>query len=95
MVRHGFSLAILPFTQRTPVAQNLPRSLKDIRNAIPAHLFVRHTKLGLLYTARDLVMAATIWYSATFIDPAFKESRVQSALTPYGAEALRWTFWAM
>ncbi|KAF8479977.1 fatty acid desaturase-domain-containing protein [Gautieria morchelliformis] len=69
-------------------------SQRDIRNAIPSRLFVRDTKLALMYTARDLAIAALLWYGATFIDPTFRESqRLRSVLHPAGAEMARWGLW--
>ncbi|KAF8496630.1 hypothetical protein JB92DRAFT_3084729 [Gautieria morchelliformis] len=70
-----------------------PRSLKQIRSAIPARLFVRRTSLGLLYTARDLLMAAVLCYAAAHIDPTLRAAPARARLTPVGAEALRWLAW--
>ena len=37
---------------------NLPRSLSEIRAAIPPHLFIRDTRRAMGYFARDATMAA-------------------------------------
>ncbi|KAF8513735.1 linoleoyl phosphatidylcholine delta-12 acetylenase [Hysterangium stoloniferum] len=68
-------------------------SLKEIRNAIPARLFVRNTTLGLMYTARDLTMATTLWYGATYIDLTFRGTCTRSLFTSAGAEVMRWAVW--
>jgi hypothetical protein len=78
----------------TLMPSNLHRSLKEIRSAIPSRLFVRDNKLGLMYTTRDLTMSAILWFGATCIDPTFQESHLRSALTPGGAEIMRWVAWA-
>lgn len=71
------------------------RSLKEIRAAIPSQFFVRDTRKGLLYLARDLLMAAVAWSLATYIDPYFKQSAVAEILTPVGAEVARWSAWCL
>ncbi|KAL4247528.1 hypothetical protein ABKN59_007340 [Abortiporus biennis] len=60
----------------------LPWSINEIRNAIPARLFVRDTSKGLAYLARDLVMTVTLWRAAMYIDPLLKDYTV-----------LRWATW--
>ena len=79
---HGRSLTLL-----------FHRTLNEIRAAIPAHLFVRHTWKGLLYLARDLLIAAAFWDLALRIDPYYQSSPVKARLTPIGAEVGRWAFW--
>ena len=69
------------------------RSLSEIRAAIPAHCHVRQTWKGLLYLARDCVLAAIAWKLALYIDPTFRNSYVAHHLTPLGAEAARWAAW--
>lgn len=71
------------------------RSLKEIRAAIPAELFIRDTRRGLLYLARDLLMAATAWTLATYIDPYFQSAATKEALGPIGAEVGRWAAWGV
>lgn len=68
-------------------------SLKEIKEAIPPKYFVRHTWLGLLYLARDLLMAAALWTAATYIDPFTQRADVVEMLTPLGAQAAKWAAW--
>lgn len=56
---------------------------------------MRDTRKGLLYLARDLLMAAVAWSLATYIDPYFKQSAVAEILTPVGAEVARWSAWCL
>ncbi|KAK7449305.1 hypothetical protein VKT23_013448 [Stygiomarasmius scandens] len=78
-----------------PAFTPMPWSLKEIRSAIPNRLFVRDTFRGLRYLARDFILAAGLWYAATFIDPCFKSSEVAAILTPVGAEFSRWAMWCI
>ncbi|KAH8102899.1 fatty acid desaturase-domain-containing protein [Cristinia sonorae] len=71
----------------------MPWTIREIRNAIPEHLFVRDTIRGLLYLTRDLLLAAITWKLATFIDPFFRSAAVRGELTPFGAEIARWASW--
>ncbi|KAG6890245.1 hypothetical protein C0992_002773 [Termitomyces sp. T32_za158] len=71
----------------------MPWSLKEIRDAIPPRLFVRDTVRGLMYLARDLLLAAAAWSLATYIDPLFKQAQIVELLTPVGAEIARWAAW--
>lgn len=73
----------------------LSRSLEEIRAVIPAELFVRNTVKGLLYFARDVLMAAFVWSLATTIDPYFKQRTTHELLTPVGAEVARWAAWGV
>jgi hypothetical protein len=68
-------------------------SMKEIKNAIPPHLFVRNTKRGLVYLIRDLILAATLWKAATFIDPCFNQIGATHILKRSVFEALRWAAW--
>ncbi|KAF9030617.1 fatty acid desaturase-domain-containing protein [Panaeolus papilionaceus] len=73
----------------------MPWSLKEIRAAIPAEMFVRDTRKGLLYFARDVLCAAIAWKSATYIDPYFTSAASKELLTPIGAEVARWASWCV
>ncbi|KZV69201.1 hypothetical protein PENSPDRAFT_488127 [Peniophora sp. CONT] len=69
-------------------------SINEIRAAIPKHLFERHLGRALSYLARDLVVSATFWYLATWID----SPRLAHCATSYGVPAValpfvRWTLW--
>ncbi|QRV89512.1 Fatty acid desaturase [Ceratobasidium sp. AG-Ba] len=44
-------------------------SMKEIKGAIPPHLFIRDTTRGLVYLLRDLVLAAALWRASGCIDP--------------------------
>jgi len=70
-------------------------SLKEIRAAIPPHLFLRDTSRGLRFLARDLVMAAIAWAVATYIDPYARSRSIRDLFTPLGAEIIRWCAWFM
>ncbi|KAG6887660.1 hypothetical protein C0995_013685 [Termitomyces sp. Mi166 len=78
-----------------PAFTPMPWSLKEIRAAIPSKYFVRDTSRGLLYFARDVLMAAVVWSLATAIDPYFKQTATRELLTPVGAEVARWTAWSI
>ncbi|KAG6816649.1 hypothetical protein H0H87_004292 [Tephrocybe sp. NHM501043] len=78
-----------------PAYTPMPWSLKEIRAAIPSQFFIRDTTRGLLYFARDVLMAAVAWSLATTIDPYFKQSATRELLTPIGAEVARWTAWGV
>lgn len=71
------------------------RTLKEIKAAIPADYFVKDTFRGLLYLARDILMAAILWSLATYIDPYCKRPEAVALLSPIGAAALRWTLWGV
>ncbi|KAG9222241.1 hypothetical protein CCMSSC00406_0006538 [Pleurotus cornucopiae] len=76
-----------------PAFTPMPWCLKEIRAAIPAHLFIRDTTRGLLYVTRDLLMAAIACSLASHIDPYFEGTVARQLLTPFGAEIGRWTAW--
>ncbi|KAF8059791.1 fatty acid desaturase-domain-containing protein [Lyophyllum atratum] len=78
-----------------PAYTPMPWSLKEIRAAIPGHLFIRDTPRGLLYFARDVLLAAVAWSLATTIDPYFKQTATRELLTPVGAEVARWAAWGV
>ncbi|KAG6889934.1 tRNA-dihydrouridine synthase 3 [Termitomyces sp. Mi166 len=84
----------MPWYARSDSNPSVPnatsRSLKEIRDAIPSRLFVRDTVRGLMYLARDLLMAAAAWSLATYIDPFFNQAYITELLTPVGAEVARW-----
>jgi len=73
----------------------MPWSLKEIKAAIPPQFFVRDTRRGLLYLARDLILAAIAWTLATFIDPCLKADATKELLSPIGAEVARWLAWCV
>ncbi|KZT66451.1 hypothetical protein DAEQUDRAFT_746561 [Daedalea quercina L-15889] len=68
-------------------------TMSEIRSAIPVQLHVRHTWKGLLFLARDVLMAAVAWKLASLIDPTFRRVSVTQSLTPFGAEVARWSAW--
>lgn len=43
-------------------------TIKEIREAIPAHLFIRNTTKSIMYAVKDVVTIASLLYCATFID---------------------------
>jgi hypothetical protein len=71
------------------------RTWKEIKAVIPAELFVRDTLRGLLYVARDILLAAGAWSIAMNIDLVFKQRVMKEILTPVGAEAARWVSWGI
>ncbi|OBZ66969.1 Delta(12) fatty acid desaturase [Grifola frondosa] len=71
----------------------MPWTLSDIRAAVPEHLFVRNTWIGVIYLVRDILMAAALWKIALHIDPLFKNHQVTGQINYIGAEAARWTAW--
>jgi len=71
------------------------RSLTEIRNAIPAHLFKRDTIRSVLYFLRDLVLAAIVWRVATHIDPFFRRPDIRDTITSTVAELSRWAAWCI
>ena len=72
----------------------IQRSLKEIRAAIPEEFFIRDTPRGLLYFARDVLLATVAWTLATYIDPYFQSDPTKEHLGPIGAEVGRWAAWA-
>jgi len=78
-----------------PAYTPMPWSLKEIRAAIPPQFFVRDTRRGLLYLARDILLATAAWSLATKIDPIFKQTVMRESLTTLGAEAARWAAWGV
>ena len=68
-------------------------SMKEIKSAIPPHLFVRSTAWGLVYLTRDLILAATLWKAASFIDPCFDQPDGSHVLKRSMLEAFRWLAW--
>ncbi|KAF5352283.1 hypothetical protein D9758_011974 [Tetrapyrgos nigripes] len=73
----------------------MPYSLAQIRAAIPSELFVRSTTKAFAYLARDLLLAATFWHAATFIDPVCKSTKIVDLVGGWGAEVIRWAFWCV
>ncbi|KAF8574086.1 linoleoyl phosphatidylcholine delta-12 acetylenase [Ramaria rubella] len=70
-------------------------SQKEIRDAIPSRMFERSTTLGIMYLARDLVIATLLWYCATAIDPAFGGARACTTLGGTGALMVRLLLWGI
>lgn len=79
--------------RRTLTLIALCRTLSQIKDAIPAHLFVRDTPRSLMYLVRDLILAAAWWKAALYIDPYFKSQAVTDVITPVGGEVARWASW--
>ncbi|OBZ76517.1 Delta(12) fatty acid desaturase [Grifola frondosa] len=73
----------------------MPWTMSEIRSAIPAHLFVRHTWTGIAYLVRDIVMAALMWNVALHLDPIFKSPPVVERMTYLGVETARWIAWTV
>jgi len=73
----------------------IQRSLKEIRAAIPAEFFIRDTPRGLLYFARDVLLATVAWALATYIDRYFQLAPTKVLLSPIGAEVGRWAAWGV
>lgn len=69
------------------------RTYKEIRAAIPDKYFVRSMPSSFYYLGRDVAMVAVFWTLATYIDPTFTKPALQEAITPTGAEVLRWSAW--
>ncbi|TFK71170.1 delta 12 fatty acid epoxygenase [Pluteus cervinus] len=87
---------------KLPAYTPMPWSLKEIRDAIPEQMFVRDTRRGLLYLARDILMAAVAWSLASKIDPLFAQQdtlfqqRLSETLSGHFDQAsLEWTLWAV
>ncbi|KAK0490029.1 fatty acid desaturase-domain-containing protein [Armillaria luteobubalina] len=70
-------------------------SLKEIRNAIPSHLFVRRLHLSALYLARDVLLAITLGLFATLIDPYFEGLATSQVFSSWNREILRFTVWVI
>ncbi|KAH7890991.1 fatty acid desaturase-domain-containing protein [Phlebopus sp. FC_14] len=68
-------------------------SLKEIRDAIPPHLFIRSTTKSLLYMLRDISMAILIFCAALKLDTYFQATETALLLTPLGTEVVRWSAW--
>lgn len=78
---------------KLPEYEPMPWTLSQIKDAIPAHLFVRDTPRSLMYLVRDLILAAAWWKAALYIDPYFKSQAVTDVITPVGGEVARWASW--
>ncbi|KAF8638486.1 hypothetical protein AX17_002174 [Amanita inopinata Kibby_2008] len=68
-------------------------SIKEIKDAIPQRLFIRDTRKGLLYLARDLCMAAFAWKAAMRAESFCTSQVIRQTWTPFVAELARWTMW--
>ena len=71
------------------------RSIEDVRRAIPPRLFERDTKRGLAYLARDLLMAAIVWYLGMYIDVICVSNPATGRLGYILSEAARWGLWCV
>ncbi|KNE56023.1 hypothetical protein AMAG_01866 [Allomyces macrogynus ATCC 38327] len=70
--------------------QPIDMSLKELRDAIPAHLFERSAFKSFLWTFHDLILAAALAYGAMHID-SFSETL---PLDMTARAAVRWMLWA-
>ncbi|KAK2467517.1 hypothetical protein APHAL10511_000372 [Amanita phalloides] len=68
-------------------------SVKQIRDTIPPRLFIRDTKRGLLYVARDLSMAAFAWRAMFLADDFLMNEVVRQKWSPYVSELVRCALW--
>lgn len=69
------------------------RSMKQIRDAIPPHLFIKDTRRGLLYFARDLTMAAFAWKAMMLTEACLTSEDVRQALSPFVAKFSLYAMW--
>ena len=69
--------------------------MQEIRDAIPPHLFVKDTKRGLSYLARDLALAALMLCWGSYVDSVlltnsgFLPVCTRSAFVTF----IRWAAW--
>ncbi|CAE7204467.1 unnamed protein product [Rhizoctonia solani] len=82
-------------TFKADVFTPLNWSMKEIKDAIPARLFVRSSARSMVYLARDLVLAAVLWKAASFIDPYFNRLEEVGILRRSLSEGLRWMAWVI
>jgi len=71
------------------------RSLTEICNAIPAHLFKQNTICSLLYFSCDLVLAAIVLQVATYINHFCCCSDIQDMITSAVTELGQWAAWCI
>ncbi|OJT14037.1 hypothetical protein TRAPUB_9394 [Trametes pubescens] len=69
------------------------RSLKEIRDQIPLHLFERNTPKALAYAARDLALAAALFALARRIDWLCAHPALQPFMNPMSSAVLRGACW--
>ncbi|KAG0366015.1 omega3 desaturase [Gamsiella multidivaricata] len=69
-IRHRIVLQGEPQTKSNYEQGYMPMdfTIKEIRDAIPAHLFVRDTTKSIMHVAKDLITIAAVFYCATFIE---------------------------
>ncbi|KAI0036033.1 delta 12 fatty acid epoxygenase [Vararia minispora EC-137] len=71
-------------------------SISQIRAAIPAHLFKRHTGRALIYLTRDIVVVFVFWYLATYIESTPVASAAARLGVPVAVlPAIRWALWVV
>jgi hypothetical protein len=70
------------------------RSLKEIRDQIPARLFRKDTRRSLLYFGRDLILAATIFAIMYNVNNQLLKVEATSYYEQVAISAARWTAWA-
>ncbi|THH12756.1 hypothetical protein EW146_g7395 [Bondarzewia mesenterica] len=61
------------------------RSMEEIRNAVPSHLFVRHTCKGLGFLARDILFACVLFHFAFYFGHRLNTLEMS---TPFGFGAV-------
>ena len=63
----------------------LAGSMSEIRACVPSRLFQRSTIHSTAYLLRDIFLAAILWWSATFIDAFFSQTKGIIALVCYAS----------
>ncbi|KAI9238872.1 MAG: hypothetical protein BYD32DRAFT_443151 [Podila humilis] len=55
-------------------------TIKHIRGAIPKRLFARNTDMSMIYRVHDLVMMASIFYGATWVDTSLPSPELKASV---------------